>query len=142
MKYPIQFTVVLAAIGLLAACQTTPTAKSKKFDETDTNHDGRLSREEISDRIVTEVFDGRDPNKNGKLTKAEWDVPGEERRNSLFRKADANHDGVVTLAEAKAFGRKRGVGNDFYKDADTNHDGYDSLKEARAYYASKEGPFR
>jgi hypothetical protein len=49
---------------------------------------------------------------------------------------------VVTLAEAKAFGRKRGVGNDFYKDADTNHDGYDSLKEARAYYASKEGPLR
>ena len=142
MKHPIQSIVVLAAIGLLAACQTTPTAKSKKFDETDTNHDGRLSREEISDRIVTEVFNGRDTNKNGKLTKAEWNVPGEERRNSLFLGADTNHDGVVTLAEAKAYGRKRGIGNEFYRDADTNHDGFVSLKEARAYYASKEGPAR
>ena len=133
----IQTIIVFAAVCLFTACQTAKPTKSKRFDETDTNHNGRLSREEISDKIVTEVFNGRDTNKNGKLSKAEWNVPGEERRNSLFLQADTNHDGVVTLAEAKAFGRKRGLGNDFYRDADTNHDGSVSLEEARAYYASK-----
>ena len=142
MNTPIKSTVLLAAVCLFTACQPAKTAKSKRFDEADTNNNGRLSREEISDKIVTEIFEGRDTNKNGKLTKAEWNVPGEQRRNSLFLEADINHDGVVTLAEAKAYGRARGMGDDFYKNADTNHDGSVSLKEARAYYASKEGPVR
>jgi len=142
MKLSIRSIVTFAIVSLFAACQSGNSAKSKRFDETDTNHDRLLSREEISDKIVTEIFNGRDTNKNGRLTKAEWNVPGEQRRNSLFLDADTNHDGVVTLAEAKVFGRKRGMGNEFYRDADTNHDGSVSLTEARAYYASKDGSAR
>lgn len=142
MKTSIQSIVALVAIGVLAGCQTTRTAKSKRFDETDTNHDKVLSREEISDKIATEIFKGRDTNGSGKLTKAEWDVPGEARRNSLFLEADTNHDRVITLAEAKIYARKRGIGDVFWKDSDMNHDGSVSLVEARAYYASKEGPVR
>jgi len=134
--------IILATVGIIAACQTTHTGKENRFDQADTNHDGRLSRDEVSDMIVTEIFNGRDVNRNGKLTKAEWVVPGDEQGNKVFRNADANHDGVVTLEEAKVYGRKIGVGKAFFNEADKNHDGYLSREEASAYYASKEGPAR
>lgn len=140
--HPARYIAMLAAAGFLAACQTTHHAKPNRFDQADANHDGRLSRDEVSDYLVTEVFDGRDTKKNGKLTKAEWTVPGDEKWNKVFRNADANHDGVVTLEEAKAYGRKHGAGNEFFQNADKNHDGSVSREEARAYYASKEGPSR
>jgi len=133
---------LLAAAVFLSACATTHTAKPNRFDQADTNHDGRLSRNEISDFLVTEVFNGRDANKSGQLTKAEWTVPGDEKWNKVFCGADANHDGVVTLEEAKAYGRKIGAGNDFFKSADKNRDGFVSREEVASYYASKEGPVR
>jgi len=138
----IHFLIILATVGFVAACETTHTGKANRFDQADTNHDGRLSRDEVSDMIVTEIFNGRDVNRNGKLTKAEWVVPGDRQGNQIFRNADANHDGVVTLEEAKAYGRKIGVGKAFFNEADKNHDGYLSREEVRAYYASKEGSVR
>ena len=138
----IRFTATLAAAGFFAACQTTQTAKPNRFDQADTNHDGRLTRREVSDRIVTEAFEGRDTKKNGKLTKAEWMMSGDDKWNKVFSGADTSHDGVVTLEELKAYGWKKGVGNDFFGEADKNRDGYLSREEARAYYASKEGPMR
>jgi Ca2+-binding EF-hand superfamily protein len=132
--------VILAAAGLFAACQTTHNAKPNRFDLADVNHDGSLSRGEVSDRLVTEVFEGRDTKKNGKLTKAEWMLAGDDKWNKVFSQADANHDGVVTLEELKAVGRKKGIGSDFFTKADKNRDGALSREETRAYYASKEGP--
>ena len=146
MKLRIQLHRHLATCALLslcAACQTTSTtqtAQPDRFDQADINHTGCLSRDEISDLLVTEVFDARDTNKDGKLTKAEWMVPGDPKGNKMFAGADTNHDGVVTLAEAKAYGKKIGVGNTFYTEADKNHDGCVDRAEARAYYASKEAP--
>jgi Ca2+-binding EF-hand superfamily protein len=134
-----------ALLSFFAACQstqTTQTAKPDRFGLADTNHDGCLSRDEVSDMIVTEVFDGRDTNKDGKLTKAEWDVPGDESRNKIFRGADTNHDGVVTLAEAKAYGKKIGVGKNLFEESNKNHAACVDREEVRAYYASKEGPAR
>jgi hypothetical protein len=131
---------ILAAAGLFAACQTTQNAKPNRFELADVNKDGSLSREEVSDRLVTEVFEGRATKKNGKLTQAEWMRTGDDKWNHAFSVADTNHDGVVTLEELKAVGRKRGIGSDFFKKADKNKDGLLSHEETRAYYASKEGP--
>jgi Ca2+-binding EF-hand superfamily protein len=132
--------VILSAAGLFAACQTTH--KPNRFDLADVNHDGHLSRGEVSDRLVAEVFEGRDTKKNGKLTKAEWMLAGDDKWNKVFSQADANHDGVVTLEELKVVGRKKGIGSDFFTKADKNRDGSLSREETGAYYASKEGPAR
>jgi Ca2+-binding EF-hand superfamily protein len=131
-----------ALLCLVAACQSTPNAPTDRFDLADLNHDQCLSQDEISDMIVTQVYTARNTNHDGKLTKSQWDVPGDEAGNKMFRGADTNHDGVVTLEEAKAYGRKIGVGKTFFKEADTNGDGCVDRAEARAYYASKEGPAR
>ncbi len=137
-----------ALLSLFAGCQTTqttqtaPSTPDKRFDLADLNHDQCLSRDEISDELVTKVYTARNTNHDGKLTKSEWQVPGDEAGNKMFDRADTNDDGVVTLEEAKAYGRKIGVGNKFYQEADTDGNGCVDRAEARAYYASKEGPAR
>lgn len=134
-----------ALFSLLTSCQTTSTSNSEepdRFDQADTNHDGRLDRNEISDMLVGEIFKGRDANHDGNLTREEWVVPGDEAGIKSFAGADTARRGVVTLDEAKAYGRKIGVGEDFWKEADKNRDGYVDRAEAEAYYASKEGPPR
>jgi hypothetical protein len=79
-------------------------------------------------------------NHDGKLTWDEWNVPGSGRSKANFDAADTNKDGSLSLDEALAYGRKRGVFKEEFQEADTNHDGYVTREEAKAYYASKEGP--
>jgi hypothetical protein len=128
----------LAAFCLgLAGCQTT---QPNRFDQSDINHDGKLSRDEINSYVVTSVFESRDANHDKKLTKAEWLVGKDTGREKLFRDRDANHDGVVTLDEALTYGRKHGIANQVVREADTNKDGVVSREEITTYYGSKEGP--
>ncbi len=131
-----------AILCLFAACQSTPNAPADRFNLADLNHDQCLTQDEISDMLVTEVFTARNTTHDGKLTASQWNVPGDEAGNRMFRGADTNHDGVVTLEEAKAYGRKIGVGKKFFQEADANGAGCVDRAEARAYYASKEGPVR
>ena len=102
--------LVLAAPSAYAA----PSPAPDRFAQADSNHDGKLSRDEASDYLVIEIFTSR----------------------------DANHDGVVTVQEALAYGKKKGMAVIMIKKADTNKDGFLSRQEVAAYYASKEGPPR
>jgi Ca2+-binding EF-hand superfamily protein len=139
---PIPTTLlVAAALSVFTACQTTaPKAAVGRFEKVDTNKDGKLSRAECSDYVVTKTFEGRDKNHDGKLTYAEWQVEGVEGAKARFVARDANKDGVVTLEEALAYGRKHSASEKAFTEADTNKDGFLSLSEAQAYYGSKEGP--
>jgi hypothetical protein len=144
-----QLRLAFAALALVAlsACATNKTsapndlsaAGTKRFDQADTNRDGKLSRDEASDYLVIEIFDSRDANRDGKMTVVEW-TGGDPSRVVEFKKRDANQDGIVTQQEAIAYGRKRGVVIAIMKEADTNHDGYLQPSEVKAYYASREGP--
>jgi Ca2+-binding EF-hand superfamily protein len=131
----------LAALCLAnTACQTTQQKKPDHFAQADTNHDGKLSVEEVNTYIVTIVFNARDVNHDGKLTLKEWSVEGVEGREKLFRERDANHDGIVTIEEATAHVRKKGMAAETMKAADTNKDGFLTRQEAKAYQAKAEGP--
>lgn len=133
------FAALAAFTCALAGCQTTT---PNRFDKADKNKNGLLSREEISSALVTEVFESRDTNKDGRLTKAEWLVGDDAGREKLFRDRDTNKDGVVTLEEALAYSQKKGIANEVLREADTNKDGSVSREEATAYYAKREGPAR
>ena len=137
---------LLLATMMLSACATNKNlqpdqparASGGGFDLADTNHDGKLSRDETSDFLVNEIFNSRDANHDGRLTAKEW-ADDDSGRLADFKKRDANHDGVVTKQEAITYGRAHGIANKVLKEADKNHDGMPSREEVKAYYASREG---
>lgn len=129
----------LAGFCLLGTgCQTTST-EPDRFAQADTDRSGALSRDEVNRFLVTRVFESRDANGDGRLTRAEWLVGDDAGQEKLFAERDANRDGVVTLEEALAYGKRKGAANSFVREADTNKDGALSREEVTAYYGSKEG---
>jgi Ca2+-binding EF-hand superfamily protein len=132
----------IALTGLQARAGQPP----DRFAKADTNHDGKLSLDEVNYFLVVTIFESRDANHDGKITLQEWVVKGdpsdEKAQEKQFRERDANHDGVVTVQEALAYGKKKGMAVIMMKKADTNKDGFLSRKEVAAYYASTEGPPR
>ena len=133
MKIP---RLLPAAAVLFAACQTTAPSR---FDLADTDRNGSLTRAEMSDAQVTATFNSRDADKDGKLTAAEWLVPGDDAGARQFAERDSNKDGIVTLDEAKAWGRASDRSAALLKEADTNRDGAVDRSEAVAYYGKSEG---
>jgi Ca2+-binding EF-hand superfamily protein len=123
----------------LAACQT---ATPNRFDEADLNSDAKLSRDEVTDYMVTSIFVTRDTNKDKSMSTAEWNPEKDAAAAKIFTERDTNQDGAVTLDEAKAYAKKVGSYNALVKEADTDKDGAINREEASAYYASKEGPVR
>ena len=89
--------------------------------------------------IVNRIFDSRDANHDGKMTKEEW-AGDDPARLAQFKKRDANGDGIVTKEEAIAYGRQRGLSKKIMAEADKNHDGFLDRAEVQAYYGSHEGP--
>jgi Ca2+-binding EF-hand superfamily protein len=130
----------------LAGCQTTAPTPPDRFAQADTNHDGKLSLDEVNTYLVLTVFESRDANHDGKLTLEEWVVKGDKNQEKAeekqFRECDSNHDGVVTMEEALACGKEKGMAVVVMKKADTNKDGFLSREEVTAYYGSTEGPPR
>ncbi len=136
---------LLLAAALLASCQTQPgtSAATDRFALADANKDNRLSREEVSDYLVHNVFAARDANNDGQLTAAEWTPdPADKASLQWFKQRDTNNDGVVSQQEAFAWGRSNQGWGEMMHDADTNSDGFISRAEATAYLGSKEGPVR
>lgn len=132
---------VLPLIGiLLSACQTTK--QPDRFDQADRNGDGKLSLDEITEYMVTTIFDTRDANKDKRMTTEEWYPEGGTPAPKEFKARDQDGDGVVSLEEAIAYSKKVGTYKDAMREADTNKDGWVSRAEAIAYYDSKEGPIR
>lgn len=140
--------IVFALIALSGCATERPTqpikasaAGAARFDAVDANSDGKLSRDEASDFLVSEIFESRDANNDGKMSQEEW-TAGDSALVRDFKKRDANRDGVVEKPEAIAYGRAHGVVNNVMEEADTDRDGYLQRSEVTAYYASREGPIR
>ena len=81
-----------------------------KFKQLDTNKDGSLSLQEFlaaspsirSAESPEQILQKLDTNKDGKVSAEEFRAP----QVAAFNRADTNHDGVVTPAEAQAAGKK------------------------------------
>ena len=89
-----------------------------RFRELDTNQDGRLTAEES--KLPPRAFDRIDSNHDHALSLEEFlALPdfGARRREFEFDRADQNHDGKVTRAEAEQAAKER------FDRLDANHDG-------------------
>ena len=133
--------LILASVLALSACATPQKSQTSadRFDTADENKDGKLSRGEVSDYLVAEIFASRDANHDARMTLAEW-TGGDSTRATDFKKRDANKDGIVTTHEAIEYGRARGIANQIVREADKNKDGALDKAEMEAYQASREGP--
>jgi len=89
-----------------------------QFYELDANKDGRVSLQEFTD-FHTKRYDQAKKKRQAAL----------DRLEKQFRKADANHDGMLTMAEAE-----KGAPDlaKCFAELDANHDGMLSLEEAKA----------
>ena len=137
------FAAFALAAALITGCSTNktlePNSPAGGFDRADTNHDGKLSRDEVNVFLVNQIFDSRDSNHDGKMTKEEW-AGGDRARLAQFNKRDTDGDGIVAKEEAIAYGSRRGLSKEIMAEADKNHDGFLDRAEVQAYYASREGP--
>lgn len=133
--------LILASVLSLSACATPPHSQSSadRFKQADENRDGKLSRGEVSDYLVAEIFASRDANHDARMTLQEWSG-GDPARAAEFKKRDTNNDGIVTTHEAIEYGRTRGIAREILREADKNKDGALDKAELEAYYASREGP--
>ena len=118
----------LAALALFAG---TASAQQRAYDpkqafkETDTNHDGYIELDEFSARL-TDVFFMGDTNKDGKLSKEEYDAVVVIRED--FAAADVDKDGFVSRTE---FVHAR---LPLFQQADKNDDGKLSIEEVTTLY--------
>ena len=138
MKTNYLIVIALTAMPLTLLAGQAP----DRFAQADKNNDKSLSLDEANAYLVGEIFGPRDKNKDGKLERAEWMVSKDANQAEEFRVRDGNADGVVTMDEALAYGRKKGMAKELMRAADTNKNGKLSFEELKAYYASKEGPVR
>jgi Ca2+-binding EF-hand superfamily protein len=105
------------------------TAAAERFDKIDTNHDGKLTADELEAahrEAQAKHFAAKDTDKDGKLSRAEV----AKMPDAMFARLDANHDGFLTPDEL-AQGRHDHGGKGFMH-ADTNGDGTISRDEALA----------
>ena len=132
--------LILASLLALSACATHEASQTgaARFERADANHDGKLSRDEASDYLVTEMFEARDVDHDGRMTAEEW-VGHASTRAAEFQKRDANQDGIVTKEEAIKYGRAHGIANKILREGDTNHDGGLDKAEMQAYNVNREG---
>lgn len=100
--------------------------------------DGRISKEEYVDWNIARIFKLYDAGNKGYVTLADWQRLQGTSKNDQFKRLDANHDGKVTLEEARTNPKVRALLGGTFADADTNHDGYIDRKEAAAYLVKRQ----
>lgn len=121
-----------------------------RFNAIDTNHDGKISKEEMAAEQQRELqqakaaiakkmedqFRQLDTNKDGKLSLQEFmaaapPVRTSETSDQLVARLDTNHDGTVSVDEFRAPELAK------FNRIDTNHDGVVSPEELRAAQGRK-----
>lgn len=129
------FLLLAAAALVVAGCATQPqsgnAALMNRFKQADASGDGKVSRDEFVDFMVTESFANYDKGKKGYVTLEEFTAGGGTP--ATYRKIDRDGNGRVTLADAKASKTVREQFAIPFDSADTSRSGYVTFDEFVAY---------
>lgn len=129
---PVFTSLVLLGCTLGVSAQGMRRDSMQRFEQADTNHDGRISLQEFQAERA-DRFRKMDRNGDGYIT--DDDIPSFLRGNGRLMKADhamqqmadVNHDGRVSRDEYMA------AGEDLFHTVDTDHDGFvdkDEMQQA------------
>lgn len=141
MKTPIIATAAIAALlaGFAVAGDAPRAAAPRQVLHSDTDGDGRVSREEAvaaATERTNKWFDKLDADKDGYVTKEEMAKSRENRRAAMrekmdehFKAVDLNGDGQLSLDEVQAKAPRLA---ERFNDLDKNKDGQLSKDELRA----------
>ncbi len=106
----------------------------QRFKQADADGDGRLSRTEFSDALITDAYPLYDKTGKGYFTLQEFVAGGGTA--ATFRDLDRSGSGRVTLADVKANRRARDQFSQPFDGADTSRCGYVTYDEFMAYRAA------
>ena len=136
----VNYTVAVFIFMVLAAgCATQSANPSDNLSaRVNQSKDGRISKEEYVDWNIARIFKLYDAGGKGYVTLADWQRLQGTSKDAQYKRLDANHDGKVTLAEARANPKVRAALGGTFADADTNHDGWIDRKEAAAYLVKRQ----
>jgi len=123
-----------AAVASLALAGAAHAQSGMGPPDLDTDHDGKVTFTEFKAGAGARMMNRLDANKDGRITKAEFQVmvdrmaqmagpEAQARAAERFAADDANHDGALSRSEVEAASRRR------FDRADTNHDGWLSKGE-------------
>jgi EF hand len=130
---------VFIFVVLAAGCATQSANPSDNLSaRVNQSKDGRISKEEYVDWNIARIFKLYDAGNKGYVTLADWQRLQGTSKDAQYKRLDANHDGKVTLAEARANQKVRAALGGTFADADTNHDGWIDRKEAAAYLVKRQ----
>jgi Ca2+-binding EF-hand superfamily protein len=130
---------VFIFVVLAAGCATQSANPSDNLSaRVNQSRDGRISKEEFVDWNIARIFKLYDAGNKGYVSLADWQRLQGTSKDAQYKRLDANHDGKVTLAEARANQKVRAALGGTFADADTNHDGWIDRKEAAAYLVKRQ----
>ena len=101
------------------------------FQQMDTNHDGKVSREEFNAGFADAMLTVYNLDKNGSLTPAQWNDVERAGTRSTFKQLDANHDGKLSRAELSSGAARDAAVSTIFNRIDKDHDGVISAGEGR-----------
>jgi Ca2+-binding EF-hand superfamily protein len=138
MRTSIVLVPVLAAclLSSLGGCAQREGASGdqallKRFQQADASGDGKVSRDEFTDFLITESFESYDKNGKGYVTLEEFVAGGGTE--ATYRKIDRSGQGRVTLADAKASPIVRNQMVQPFDEADKVRSGYLTFEEFVAF---------
>ena len=138
-KFMKQLSAVLLCAILSSGCSFLSPAKQKDLVvRVNQSPSGKISKEEFVDWNIKRMFKLYDRGGRGYVTLQDWQALEGTSRDAQFTRLDANHDGKITLAEARANRRVRALMASTFPDIDTNHDGFIDRKEAAAYQEKRQ----
>jgi Ca2+-binding EF-hand superfamily protein len=131
-------SAIALTIMVLAGCATpsherypTPPSMKERFRKADTDGNGRISRDEFVNYMITDAFSIMDKNGNASLTLSEYLAGGGTAE--TFRSMNTSGSGQLTLAEAIASPIARSRMAIPFDEADVNGNGSVSWEEFQAY---------
>ena len=128
--------LIIASSAFLASCRTSPPTSA--FDLADADKDGRVTKAEFDNFMSDSTFLRYDANRDGKVTFEEWKAADPTADMPTFKAIDTDGSGGVSPEEGRAAVRRKRTFDGLFAEVDTRKDGVIDRSES-ANFSEKLG---